>query len=398
MNILVVTECIRQDREGGDCTFVSELCATWAAAGHNVHVLTRRIHADQSRNEEVDGFHVTRFPAPSLGSKFYFFYPFFSAIAAVMFYKQSAKDFHPDIVHFHHPYSAFLITAFRNLGINRNATFCFTFHSPKAAEYAIMYQHCPIVKFLLVAYARVVERFVLRRQEVVFCLSKYMKEQMEKHHGKVQARVEIIPGGVDIDRFVPTISKEEVRRKVGLSAKGRVLLTVRRLVSRMGLENLIDAMKYVVDKYPDVRLLIIGNGPLRESLKTRIRGLDLTDHVSLLGYVADEILPNYYQASDLFVLPTAELEGYGLVILEAFSSGLPVVGAPVGAIPAVISGFDDDLLARGTGPVDIAEKILGILSEDKLEERGTRYREKVLACFGWASVAKRYIDVFSNRK
>ena len=117
---------------------------------------------------------------------------------------------------------------------------------------------------------------------------------------------------------------------MGLPEDKFILFTVRNLVPRMGLENLISAFEIVQSGRTDLLLIIGGEGPLEPALKEQTRQCGVEEFVRFVGYIPDEDLPSYYQMADLFILPTIELEGFGLVTVEALASGLPVLGTPVG--------------------------------------------------------------------
>jgi glycosyltransferase involved in cell wall biosynthesis len=123
-----------------------------------------------------------------------------------------------------------------------------------------------------------------------------------------------------------------------------VVLTVRNLEARMGLDTLLHAMVRARATVPDALLVVGGEGSLREPL-TRLAGaLHLGDGVRLVGRIPEATLAAHYQAADLFVLPTRALEGFGLVAAEALACGTPVLGTAVGAIPEVLEGLGDDWL------------------------------------------------------
>jgi glycosyltransferase involved in cell wall biosynthesis len=104
-------------------------------------------------------------------------------------------------------------------------------------------------------------------------------------------------------------------------------------------------------------LLIGGKGFLENRLKRMVGKFALEEVIHFLGYIPDEDLPKFYQASDYFVLPTKDLEGFGLVILESMACGTPVLGTPIGAIPEVIGAFRRELVFDGTDSRDIKEKL-----------------------------------------
>jgi glycosyltransferase involved in cell wall biosynthesis len=148
-----------------------------------------------------------------------------------------------------------------------------------------------------------------------------------------------------------------VRQSLGVPADAPVLLTVRNLEARMGLDLLLRAVALVRSRVPGLRLLVGGSGSRRGELEALAASLGLGNHVRFLGFVPEGDLPRYYQAADLFVLPTRELEGFGLVAAEALACGTPVVGTPVGAIPEVLAGLDPDLVTDGLAPEALARRL-----------------------------------------
>src|SRR5205814_7616551 len=112
---------------------------------------------------------------------------------------------------------------------------------------------------------------------------------------------------------------------------------------------------------PDVQLLLGGAGSLREPLEAQARASGLDKHVSFLGFVPEVELPAFYQAADVFVLPTRELEGFGLVTVEALACGTPVLGTRVGATPEILAPLSPSLIFRGLAPETLADDLTGLL-------------------------------------
>jgi glycosyltransferase involved in cell wall biosynthesis len=167
-----------------------------------------------------------------------------------------------------------------------------------------------------------------------------------------------IPGGVDTERFQPAEDRSAIRNRLGFAAGRPLLFTLRNLEARMGLDTLIQSMVIVRRQAPQTLLLIGGAGSLRNDLESLTASLGLNEHVQFLDFVPDEHLPLYYQAADFFILPTRELEGFGLVTVEALACGTPVLGTPIGATPEILQSLRSDLLFAGTEPDAIAELIL----------------------------------------
>jgi glycosyltransferase involved in cell wall biosynthesis len=155
----------------------------------------------------------------------------------------------------------------------------------------------------------------------------------------------------------------------------------------MGLDNLLAAMPTVVEAYPEARLIIAGDGPLREDLRAQARRLGVEERVSFAGFVPEDRLPDYYRAADLVVMPTRALEGFGLTTVEALACGTPVVGTPVGATPEILAPLDPALVTGDATPEAIAAGILRVVASlsGKLRERA---RAHALARYRWEAVAE----------
>jgi glycosyltransferase involved in cell wall biosynthesis len=222
-----------------------------------------------------------------------------------------------------------------------------------------------------------------------------MFEEARTFYGVPAGKLVLIPAGVDAARFAPTLSRVEARQKMGLPFDRPLLFTVRRLYARMGLENLVAAMATVVQQQPAALLLIGGLGPLAGRLQEAVAAQGLGENVRLLGYIPEEQLPLYYRAADLFVLPTVELEGFGLVTLEALACGTPVLGTPVGGTVEILSGLDPALLCRSPQPDDLAEGIGRLLADPALMPSAEACRHYVLEHYSWDDMAAR-LEVLFN--
>ncbi len=201
-----------------------------------------------------------------------------------------------------------------------------------------------------------IEAACLRRSRVITALSQYTIDCVGKIHGRELARtMRLIPGWVDTSRFVPVEDREGAKVQLGWPTDRPTLFTLRRLVSRMGLDRLLKASHQLLEEGLEFHLAIGGTGPLRRRLEEQASALGLGDTITFLGRLEDRDLPLAYAACDAFVLPTAELECFGLIALEALSAGRPVLATPVGAIPEMIRKFDSSWLAQSAKAEDIAD-------------------------------------------
>jgi len=150
----------------------------------------------------------------------------------------------------------------------------------------------------------------------------------------------------------------------------------------MGIEKLIGAFKSVLSERRSAVLLVAGEGPLKASLQNIVASQGLREHVRLLGFVDEKRLPALYGLSDLFVMPTAALEGFGVAAAEAMACGTPVLGTPVGAIPEMVSAIDPSLVCAGEDTASLAEGLSRALSSpERLATWGGRARDLAVERF-----------------
>jgi glycosyltransferase involved in cell wall biosynthesis len=249
---------------------------------------------------------------------------------------------------------------------------CYTIHSPARMEMAIVWRNSSFLRKLTAPIGlwmiNRMEAECLRRSRVVTALSQYTIDCIGKIHGKELAKaVRLVPGWVDTSRFVPVEDRGRVKAQLGWPTDVPILFTLRRLEPRMGLDRLLDASHRLHREGLKFHLMIGGSGTLRERLEEQARTLEISKLVTFLGRVEDRELPLAYAACDAFVLPTAELECFGLIALEALSAGRPVLATPVGAIPEIIRKFDSSWLARSAEVEDIADLLRQYLA-GKLSE------------------------------
>lgn len=231
-----------------------------------------------------------------------------------------------------------------------------------------------------------IERECLANSDRVTVLSDFTRKMLCENHGDtLDSRIVTVPGWVDLDRFVPVENREKAKSMMGWRTDVPVFFTLRRLVPRMGMGRLLRAARILVEQGFNFQLVIGGTGPLADALRRESDELGLQRTVSFAGRVSDRDLPLMYAACDAFVLPTAALECFGLIALEALACGRPVLATPVGAIPEVLSRFERRWIA--SSPTDVAlgelmgEFLRGGLPVHSAEElRGTvqRYYDREL--------------------
>lgn len=243
-----------------------------------------------------------------------------------------------------------------------------------------------------------IERALLRRCSGILVLSEYMKGELLHIHPEMSSRlIRVVPGGVEVERFRPAADRAALRDSIGFPKDRFVLFTARFFTPRTGVGSLIAAMPAVAKRFPEVFLVISGHGPMKPALEAQAAELKLGDHVRFVDFIEDEKFPDYYRAADLFVLPTRELEGFGLVTVESLACGTPVVGTPVGATPEILRPLNHELLMRDASPEAIAERIVFWMERrGGLPELGHAARKYALDNFSWEHVAEKIENLYEE--
>lgn len=243
---------------------------------------------------------------------------------------------------------------------------------------------------------RHVERAVYGTGDRFITLSQAFAEVLTQRYSVDPQRVRVIPGGVDVDRFQTAMTRQEARRKLGWELDRPTVLCVRRLVHRMGLEQLIEAMVEVRRRRPDVKLMIAGKGPLAPTLADIVQQRGLSESVQLLGFVPDDNLPAAYRAADLSIVPSQSLEGFGLIIPESLAAGTPAMVTPIGGMPEIVRDLDPNLILSGPTVGELQEGLLQAF--DGLERLPTAADCQAYARqrFCWSAIGKRVLGVYAE--
>ena len=353
MNLLFIADVSVSGCSGGAERALYAETAGLAARGHKVRVLTRRLARHRADHEMIDGVREYRYPVAAGNPATVLSTTIRNARTL---FNRLLEQEPPDLLHAHQPFNGFALLRSARRG---SLPAVYTCHSMAFEEYATRSPHPNwLMAALHIMGRRAMERDALRRSDRILTLSEFMRERVARTHHIDPGKIEVIPGGVDIERFHPDRDRTAVRKQLDWPTDRFILWTVRNLVPRMGLENLVHAMALVAPKVKDALLVIGGEGMLRPSLEALVRELGLEQSVRLLGFVPEAQLARCYQAADLFILPTVQLEGFGLVTLEALSSGLPVLGTRVGATPEILEKLDGTLLFDDTEPATMARRII----------------------------------------
>jgi glycosyltransferase involved in cell wall biosynthesis len=263
------------------------------------------------------------------------------------------------------------------------------FHGPWADESAV--EGSPKWKSWL---QRRIERKAYHSADRIITLSEAFKRLVIERYGVDESRVHTIPGGIDSAAADPGVGRIAARERLGWPKDRPILLSVRRLVRRVGVDVLVDAVGQIRDRHPDLLALIGGSGPLKVELEQRIHNNGLADHVRLLGFIPDQQLSLAYAAADYSIVPTQGLEGFGLVTIESMAAGTPSIVTPIGSLPEVVGPFCNDLVLPGSGKSAIAEGLNNLLTGGFQVPKSEACKEYVRANFDWSVIGPRVLDIY----
>jgi glycosyltransferase involved in cell wall biosynthesis len=234
----------------------------------------------------------------------------------------------------------------------------------------------------------------LRNADRIIAVSNATKDYVLRLGAKPK-KVKVLHNGVDLAKFRPLAGKkEEMRRKLGISQNAIVVLTVRRLVYKNGVDTLIEGANIAVKKNPHIVFLAVGKGPDSDSIKLRIQQLGIADNFKLAGFVSDADLPFHYNVADLFVLPSKSGEGLPLVALEAMACALPVIATDVGGIREVLKE-DYGKLVPPNQPEQLAKSVLDFAAQD-FSQRKVELRAMMEEKFSWDANVERLVEIYEE--
>jgi phosphatidylinositol alpha-1,6-mannosyltransferase len=225
--------------------------------------------------------------------------------------------------------------------------------------------------------------------------------------GTPENRVSVLYPRCEPEIFRPFSVSADFRREVlgDKPAETKIILSVGNLVARKGHDVVIRSLKELTPKVPDLLYLIIGDGPHRTELQELARGLDVARSVKFVGRVPDGDLPLYYNVCDVFVMASraqldqSDVEGFGIVFLEANGCGKPVVGGRSGGVTEAVHEGVSGLLADPESPVDVANALARLLTDPDLAQRlGQQGRDRVIRDFGWDSYRESLLTIMSTAR
>jgi glycosyltransferase involved in cell wall biosynthesis len=347
---------------GGISAHVYELAKAFSKAGHQVAVVTRRRGNDPEYSRK-DGWEVYWVTLKYVA--------FVYGLQLRKFVKNLLPEVQPDLIHIHGmgPLEWYDIKGIPLVYTNHTSGYLKRINKGGLRRMWMLKRH----------FAKV-DLFLAPSRELLHVPF------------PIRAHKEFITNGVDSTSFV---RNEETRRALrsalGYGEEDKVAIVTRRLVDKNGVIHLARACQFVKDGR--LRFLVIGDGPERAAVEEEFRR-HLGDRVSFLGNKRHEEIVAYYSAADFSILPSL-MEATSISGLEAMAAGLPLVGTEVGGIPELIHPGGNGFLCRPADPLDLAEKI-GLLLSDDLAAMGAYSRRLVEERFDWSQIAQLTLRAYDH--
>ncbi len=396
LKVLLITSKFARFANDPQPPFVYDLAVELQKMGHEVHVVAPHDKGCK-KNEVLNGINVYRFqyfyPAsmqrlsygpgiPANINRSIFAQvqmPFFS-VSEIRLAGKVSKKVNPDVVHAHWGFPQGLAAKYTK------KPYVVTFYGGET--------------FLAKRFRMIgVLNSIIRNSCRSFALSSGLREIMQEFG--VEGNVEVMPLGVDMQKFSPKISGYDKVRKKFCGKNEMMILCVGRLVEKKGINYLIEAFSKVVSEVPGARLVIVGSGPMDSYLRKLAAHLEVGKNVFFCGEIPHSELPKYYAASDLFVLPsiidkTGDRETQGVVYLEAMASKIPVIGTNTGGIPDVIKE-GTGMMVKQKEPDELASAMIKLLKNSELRYSfGEKAYKHVQKNFTWKSIAKKYVEAYRS--
>ncbi len=374
---------------GGEAAYTSGLASVLNNLGNDITVITTTSGKSMDVSKEGD-IRVIRLPKSSVLPKMLSF----SIDARKIL--EGGELGKIDIIHDTSDYNSIIIPS------NKKKTpVIATIHHPYAEEKRIYRANTSSVEYFKYAIHRKIDyleynsKLLCRKSDRLIAVSNYTAKSVTAEYGIQPDKISIIPNAVDINRFNPDIDGMEIRKKLGIAAE-KVILFVGRLDFQKGIEYLISAFSKIVKDFPEAKLIVVGDGPLKNNIRAAINEFGISGSVFLMGRTNTDDLPKIYAACDLFVVPSL-MEGFGIVYLEAMACGKTCIGANIGGVEDAILDGHTGLLVPPADSDSIYRAIKKLLSdEDTLARFGKEGRKRVLENFTWKKVAAQTLEVYNR--
>ena len=378
MRIAFFTNCYKP-LVNGVVTSISSLKEAYERKGHDVYIFAPRVkdYIDQKRN-------VFRYRSVNLTSKVKYPLP----IPLSFRVKKVITEFNPDIVHFHHPFllSFPAIMYGKKLGIPK----ILTLHT-QYEQYA--YYVSPVPERVTQEAIKMIISNLAYKTDCITTPSDSMKKIMENYG--IKNRIEVIPNAIRLISFKEDdeLKRTEIKKKYNLKEDDKIILFVGRVASEKSIDTIIKALEIIKKRDNNkVKLLIVGNGPAMDELQQLTRTLKVEKDVVFAGTVSNEEIQHYYKMAYLFTI-TSTSESFGIVIIEALASGIPVLAVRAPGAADILTDDLDGLLVDDDVE-KFADALEKIIREPELREKLSKGALKTSEKYNIDTISERMLNLY----
>lgn len=376
MSILVISPGFAPWKIGGEEYYASCLAKTLANRGHKVCVI--------AESEKIQGNTCFKFSdnlkLVLVRSTRRGFLELFRC--ATRYLTATLKlRLKPDLIHGHDPYSQGLAAVIA--GKILRVPVIITWHGAE------------LIEGRLSLLGNMLRRFVTTQADAIVVNTQVMKKLAIRNTGLSPKKFHVVQPSIDANRFRPTVAAQKIREKYGLK-DSLVVLSVCRLERIKGINKLIEAIPNVAKEIPEVKFLIVGDGSEKENLENLATRLGIRQLIIFTGYVEENELPHYYASCDVFAVPTFG-EGFGLVFLEAWASGKPIVVTPYAPEISKLASSKQAGIVADADPVDISKALVKLLSNRGMRDKmGMMGRKIVESQLSWEEIARKNLELYGT--
>lgn len=369
---------------GGIGTYTKNLANSLASLCCNILIISSKIHKETAGTAaNVELVNVPRYGPGVIGLNMFYFY-----VSRRL--KKILKNKTIDLIH-----ANSYLTPFFNFP--REIPTVLTIHTTYLGLLRMLKSSSnlsyPKRAFLYSYYTSMIQLQITSLSKVPYLIAINSSIEKELAEYGLSNTIIPIPNAVDTNMFRPAVNKNSIRETLGWSPDAFMGLYVGRLDPRKGIKFLINAAK-MLEKKRDLKLILVGDGPEYNKLQTMVTYLNLKERIVLTGKIPLPLLQRYYQAADVFIAPSL-YEGMPTTVLEAMSSGLPVISTLIPSIASIVENGKNGFLTIPGDSRKLAKVIEQAMDDrDSLISLGKANREKIEKGYSWATVSRQILKMY----
>ena len=284
----------------------------------------------------------------------------------------------PDFIHLHFTYPPYSFITHLNIPV------IITVHGLNSVRVKGSYPKSDYLNFKFILYPYFEKKALINATKII-TVSQWAKEKSDRIIG-VNSKTTYIPNGIVYDRYCNIQYKPISHPSI---------FFVGRLVKFKGVDILIKSLQIVTEVYPNIHLYIAGNGPQGRKLKSLATKLNVHNEITFLNFLSEDEKLKMFKSADIFAVPS-RIETFGIVVLEALASGIPVVASNVGGIPQILGNGKYGVLAKAGDPEDFAKKIITLIKNKSLRNELSEKGKQRVKDYSWDDIASKTIELYSS--